>query len=241
MEHILVGVDSDFSQTTQYTLRTASEFFSQAAPQVTLVLLNVISIPQVVSTHPSFYMGSAAFTATPTSWQRAQAEELLQKSRLIPQQYGFPPDQMRTLIRAGVPAPELLKAAQEFDARLIVVGSRGNAPTQRLRRLLVGSISHAILRAAPCPVMIVTPPQQASIPVDLVAWYQRAITDYLRENPGSLSVFTPRRAAHTFTFPGKPDPGRKEIAAAALALEHLANDGVLCRHDVEGELRYVND
>jgi len=41
--------------------------------------------------------------------------------------------------------------------------------------------------------------------------------------------------------PNKKAPGRKERAAAILALEELARNGVLCRHDVKGELRYVND
>lgn len=238
-QHILVGVDSDLSPVTQHALRTAGELFSQAAPQVSFVLLNVIPIPQVISTHPGFYMGPT-YAASPTSWQRTQAEEVLHKSRLILQQYDVPLDHTQTLIRSGLPSDEVVKAARELQVSLIVVGSRGNAPAQRFRRLLAGSISRNILRDAPCPVMIVSQPHN-TLPSDLVAWYEHEIKEYLSKNPGSLSVFTPQRAASTFAPPARPDPGRKEIAAAALALEHLANDGVLCRHTVEGELRYVND
>ena len=44
-----------------------------------------------------------------------------------------------------------------------------------------------------------------------------------------------------FVPPNKKKAGRKEIAAATLALEALSGSGVLCRHDIKGELRYVND
>jgi hypothetical protein len=88
--------------------------------------------------------------------------------------------------------------------------------------------------------MIVVPPRAPS-PSDLVAWYEEAITHYLKDHTTTLSVFTPQQAAQQFAPPNKKTPGRKEIAAATLALEHLARSGVLCRHDVKGELRYVND
>jgi len=89
-------------------------------------------------------------------------------------------------------------------------------------------------------VMIVTLPRTAP-PGDLVTWYEQAITTYLQEHTNSLTVFTPQEVAQKFVPPRKKAPGRKEIAAAALALEQLASTGLLCRHDVKGELRYVND
>jgi hypothetical protein len=88
--------------------------------------------------------------------------------------------------------------------------------------------------------MIVTLPRTAP-PGDLVTWYEQAITAYLQEHTNSLTVFTPHEVAQKFAPPRKKAPGRKEIAAAALALEQLASTGILCRHDVKGELRYVND
>ncbi len=90
-------------------------------------------------------------------------------------------------------------------------------------------------------MLVVTLPY-AKQPSDLVAWYEEAITHYLNENPGGLAVFKPVEVAQLFAPPNAPrGPGRKERAAAILALEHLAGAGVLCRHEVQGELRYVND
>jgi hypothetical protein len=88
--------------------------------------------------------------------------------------------------------------------------------------------------------MIVTSPHIKQ-PSDLVAWYEEAITRYLQEHTDGLMVFTPGEVAEKFAPPDKNAPGRKETAAAILALEQLARDGVLCRHDVKGEMRYVND
>ncbi len=83
--------------------------------------------------------------------------------------------------------------------------------------------------------------QQSKRPADLVTWYEESITHYLQEHTSDLTVFTPLEVAQMFAPPGKKSPGRKERAAAILALEQLARGGVLCRHDVKGEMRYVND
>jgi hypothetical protein len=79
------------------------------------------------------------------------------------------------------------------------------------------------------------------MPGDLVRWYRESITHYLAEHRGDLFVFTPAEVAATFIPPGKQEVGRKEHAAAILALEDLVKSGVLCRHDIQGEMRYVND
>lgn len=236
-KRILLGVDAELSPTVQYTLRTVSDLFEQ--PQVYLVLLNVIPITQTVATHPGLYMGQA-IPATPATWQRSQAEDTLRKARILLQQHGIALDRTEAIVRIGAPADEIVKTAREQGVSLIVIGSRGESFRQRLRRFFVGSISRRVLRMAPCPVMIVVPPVTPR-PTDLVLWYEDAIKRYLDENTHALAVFTPLQAAQQFAPPQKKYPGRKEIAAAALALDQLANKGLLCRHDVKGEPRYVND
>jgi nucleotide-binding universal stress UspA family protein len=52
----------------------------------------------------------------------------------------------------GTPAPEILRMARRVDADLIVVGARGLGT---LGRLLLGSVSEAVLLHARCPVVIV--------------------------------------------------------------------------------------
>lgn len=60
--------------------------------------------------------------------------------------------QWRTLERAGDPAEQILAAAQQLDADVIVVGARGMG---RMRRLLVGSVALSVSRHASCSVLAV--------------------------------------------------------------------------------------
>jgi nucleotide-binding universal stress UspA family protein len=59
-----------------------------------------------------------------------------------------------TLLRAGEPAAELLEAARELDAELLVVGSRG---LREIGSALLGSVSCDLMREGPCPVVVVPP------------------------------------------------------------------------------------
>src|ERR671912_295865 len=74
---------------------------------------------------------------------RREAKEVLeQQAKRIEQSGGTVKE---THLREG-------RAAEEIDAGLIVMGSRGHG---RLRRALMGSVSGAVVRHAHCPVTIV--------------------------------------------------------------------------------------
>jgi nucleotide-binding universal stress UspA family protein len=55
-------------------------------------------------------------------------------------------------LRMGGVAEEIVGLADELDAGLVVVGSRGLG---RIRRTLAGSVSESVFRHAHCPVMVV--------------------------------------------------------------------------------------
>src|ERR671916_1337820 len=55
-------------------------------------------------------------------------------------------------LRMGGVAEEIVGLADELDAGLVVVGSRGLG---RIRRTLAGSVSDSVFRHAQCPVMVV--------------------------------------------------------------------------------------
>ena len=57
-----------------------------------------------------------------------------------------------TIIRDGEAGKTIIREAKEWNADLIVVGSRGHA---RFERLLGGSVSHYVVDNAPCPVEVV--------------------------------------------------------------------------------------
>jgi nucleotide-binding universal stress UspA family protein len=54
--------------------------------------------------------------------------------------------------RIGRPDAEIVRAAKEIGAGLVVVGSRGFGP---IRRALMGSVSNSVVRHAPVPVLVV--------------------------------------------------------------------------------------
>jgi nucleotide-binding universal stress UspA family protein len=238
-KRILLGIDTNSSPATQRALSVVCELMQQPSTHLQLVLLHVIPIPAMASPSLGMYVGHIHPAPISTD-QHRQAEEILRGACLELQKAGVAAERIEVAVRVGLAAEEIVKAARDLHASFIVIGSHGNTCWQGIRRFLLGSTSRRVLRMARCPVMIVPAPSFARAG-DLVSWYEEEITSYLREHPHSLTVFTPQEVARMFVPPVKKAPGRKEIAAAALALEQLTGTGMLCRHDIRGELRYVND
>ena len=230
---IVLAIDAYISPQTQHVLRVASSLLEVSSPQLGIVLLHVIPVPDI----PRSKLGVTK--VTPTVGQRELAEQALHKARLELQQQGIVPERIELLLRSGAPPDEIVKAAQELEADFIMVGSRGNTLKQKIRRVLMGSTSHQVVKRGSCPVMIASLPQ---IPGhhNLVEWYQEAITHSLREHPEKLMIFTSSEAARIFA-PAQRTAGRKEVVAASAALEQLASSGVLVCQKVNGELRCIND
>ncbi len=59
-----------------------------------------------------------------------------------------------TAIRGGHAAREILAAAEEQEADLLVIGTHGRGGVEHL---LLGSVAEKVVRRAPCPVMVVPP------------------------------------------------------------------------------------
>ena len=57
-----------------------------------------------------------------------------------------------THLRSGEPDKEILRLAEDLDAGLIVIGSRGLGAVSRA---LMGSVSESVVRHAHCPVFVV--------------------------------------------------------------------------------------
>jgi len=67
--------------------------------------------------------------------------------------------------RIGSPVPEILGLAEEVGADLIICGSHGRGT---VGRLLIGSVSEAVLHGARCPVLIVRLKGYAYVALDKV-------------------------------------------------------------------------
>jgi nucleotide-binding universal stress UspA family protein len=60
----------------------------------------------------------------------------------------------RSLVKVGVAWEEIVRAASDEHADLIVIGTHGRTG---LDRLLLGSVAERVVRRAPCPVLSVRP------------------------------------------------------------------------------------
>jgi nucleotide-binding universal stress UspA family protein len=64
---------------------------------------------------------------------------------------------IETMVTTGQVAHEIVRAASEPGVDLLVVGARG---VGGFKRLLLGSVSDAVIRHAPCSVLVVKRGQQ---------------------------------------------------------------------------------
>jgi nucleotide-binding universal stress UspA family protein len=242
-KHLLLGVDGGFSTPTQWALRVVNQLFEQSSGELHLLLLTVIPVPYDPS--PALMKARGIGQLRPlsaTHEQRAQAQDVLCRARALLQRScpDLVPSCIELVQRFGEPSHEVIKVAREQQTDCIVLGSRGNSSIQNLRRLCTGSTSREIMRLAPCPVMLVTPPQDHRLP-RLVTWYERAITHYLQEQLDDLTMFTPEEVTRMFVPPSRIGPTQhKKLTAAAQALEHLARRGQLMCQIIGGERQYVN-
>ena len=237
---ILLGIDANFSAATQYALRSLASLLQTPTPSVSFILLHVIPLSRVIF-EPSDYYNDHFVSFAASLEQRKEAERLLQKAQtFLLQDASCEEVQCEHVIAVGVPSEELARMAYERQVQLIVVGNQGNALRQRLRRLMNGSISRKIVKIAPCPVMVASPPLPLRSEA-LVAWYENALKQYLREHEHELANLTTAQVAHLF-LPGTQNiAGQRETTAARIALDKMVNSGLLCRHALRDEVHYVND
>jgi nucleotide-binding universal stress UspA family protein len=133
---------------------------SQAAPQVAARLADRLEL-RLVSAHvaePAYvpYAAAAPFGGVGSRYalmEEAESREQVAQHVLDQVAVAAGVDaERRTAV--GVPAERLAEIADEVDAELIVVGSRGRGA---FKAAFLGSVSNALLGVARCPVLIVPP------------------------------------------------------------------------------------
>lgn len=85
--------------------------------------------------------------------QRQRAETLLAQEA---ERFAATDWTVRTMLREGDVADEIVTAADDLAADLVVVGARG---VGGLKRFLLGSVSHKVINYAPCSVLVTRVPE----------------------------------------------------------------------------------
>ena len=141
MKNILVPLD--FSSASEGILQTAVSLAQ--ALDARLVLLHVLQ-PIITAGDPLLDASQIAATQAASDQfartELARVHEQLQRQGLA----------VEKELRDGPAAATILDLARGLPADLIVMGSHGHTA---LYDLLLGSTSHAVVKGAPCPVVIV--------------------------------------------------------------------------------------
>jgi nucleotide-binding universal stress UspA family protein len=141
IERILLPTDfSEFSsQALRHALALARKFKAR---------LNVVYvIPQIYPVGEAMFVGTP-WLATPEVRKRAEEDihAFMASAREARIDYGME-------IREGDPWREILDAAEELPADLVVMGTHGRSGPERF---FLGSVTEKLVRCLPCPVMTVS-------------------------------------------------------------------------------------
>lgn len=137
---VMIAVDK--SQTADRALSVGTEFVARLAPDVAVGLLHVVDLSKGFTPELGIYDDRVVSTL------RVEAAELLQRCH---QRLPAGVTVLR-IIREGDPAAEIVAAADEWRADLIVLGAHARGP---VGRFLLGSTAEAVVRRAHCPVLTV--------------------------------------------------------------------------------------
>jgi universal stress protein A len=131
----------DFSESSRAALETAADLARRLDSKLTL--LHVWKGPRVVGGRAVAPPGE-----TPRDVEADLERELWDWKREAEKLAGR---EVGSVVRTGVPAAEVARFAAERKAELVVVGTRGR---RGLERAVLGSVAEAIVRQAPCGVVV---------------------------------------------------------------------------------------
>jgi nucleotide-binding universal stress UspA family protein len=146
---VLVPIDSAPSSTA--AVEAVLKQFRPADTEVRLV--HVVEWPKALPMHLAMAEGASAGSDLLASRDRAfrDGKTLLARAHDRLEKAGFKTTQF---VIPGEARSTIVEAAESWDADLIVIGSHG---WKGLDRLLLGSVSEAVVRQASCSVEVVKP------------------------------------------------------------------------------------
>ena len=148
MTHVLIATDG-----SEQSLKAARYLHSLLNP-ASLERVSVLAVVRPLAAVPfASDFGeeehAAQQTGDPTgySFHRAAQEAV---ERVAHELQDMTPN-VETMVRGGAPADQIIRAADEIEADLIVIGGRGKGA---VGAILLGSVAYQVLHHARCPVLI---------------------------------------------------------------------------------------
>jgi len=138
LERIVVAVDG--SEHAHKALETAVELAESLKHPARLIIVHVN--PSVTLNEPALGVDLEARIADEGQLIIAPVEQLLSGHSIS----------YETLLIAGDPINEICRVSRERECSLIVMGTGGKS---MLAEIVVGSVSHGVLKHAECPVLTV--------------------------------------------------------------------------------------
>lgn len=153
MENILIAVDD--TKGTQIMFKKATQLCKYMNPkQITLLYVEKFEGRSLMDE----MLGKAEMSALKedlkdTDFKKAldkKAAEILEYYKNALLQDGPTSSIVKTVIRTGHPAEEIIKEAEEEGANMIIIGTRG----KRINRFFIGSVSREVVNSATIPVLL---------------------------------------------------------------------------------------
>jgi len=150
LRRILVPVD--FSDTSRKALLYAVPFATAFNAEVEVVhVVQPYTVPAEVGYMPP------ELTVSPQELANSAREEL---NKLCAREIGARA-RFQVQVREGVPWPEVIAAARETNADLIILATHG---WTGLKHVFLGSVAERVVRHAPCPVLVVRERERDFVP-----------------------------------------------------------------------------
>lgn len=145
MTYSSIVVGTDGSETAARAVREAATLASAEGARLVVVTAYEVGQSPAQDLDADRVPQDLRFVLT----DRVQAEELAERGRSAAREAGAGSVVVQAL--AGEPAEVLLEAAKDFDADLIVVGSRGLSSHAHF---ILGSVAASVAHHAPCDVLV---------------------------------------------------------------------------------------
>lgn len=140
---VLIAVDGSPPSTN--ALRTFASQFGALKEKLSVTILNVVSIFGIWK-----FVAPVEFIASIEDNLNMAAETILADADKTLSEYKLTPTNM--VIRSGDAGNEIIKAANDIEADLIVVGARSRSGVEQI---FLGSVSHKLSMHAPCSTIVV--------------------------------------------------------------------------------------